>query len=85
MGSYASTYLCCLRVLNAIKDNDNYTFIPAISIFVAILATIFNIILLIVFIHQIAISIQADRVVSDIANFTENQVEYLFPKKNWSL
>jgi uncharacterized membrane protein len=81
LGSYVSTYLYCLLVLNAIKDNDDYTFIPAISIFVAILATVFNIILLIIFIHQIAISIQADRVVSDISNFIENQVENLFPKK----
>jgi uncharacterized membrane protein len=81
LGSYVSTYLYCLLVLNAIKDNENYTFIPTISIFVAILATVFNIILLIIFIHQIAISIQADRVVSDISNFIENQVENLFPKK----
>lgn len=81
LGSYVSTYLYCLLVLNAIKDNDDYTFIPAISIFVAILATVFNIILLIIFIHQIAISIQADRVVSDISNFIENQVENLFPDK----
>ncbi|TPV32450.1 DUF2254 domain-containing protein [Paucihalobacter ruber] len=81
LGSYVSTYLYCLLVLNAIKDNENYTFIPTISIFVAILATVFNIILLIIFIHQIAISIQADRVVSDISNFIENQVKNLFPDK----
>lgn len=79
LGSYVATYLYCLLVLNAIRDNDGYTFIPSISILVAILAAMLNIILLIIFIHQIAVSIQADRVISDISEFMEKQVETLFP------
>ena len=78
LGSYISTYLYCLLVLNAIKEGD-YTFIPSISILVAIVAAIVNIILLIVFIHKIAISIQADNVISDISDFLSNQVKELFP------
>lgn len=81
LGSYVATYLYCLLVLNAIRDNDGYTFIPSISILVAILAAMLNIILLIIFIHQIAVSIQADRVISDISEFIEKQVETLFPEK----
>lgn len=81
LGSYISTYLYCLLVLNAIEDGNNYTFIPSISILVAIIAAIANIILLIIFIHQIAISIQADKVISDISDFISKQVETLFPEK----
>lgn len=81
LGSYISTYLYCLLVLNAIKDGDNYTFIPSISILVAIVFAIINIILLIIFIHQIAMSIQADKVISDISSFISKQVEKLFPEK----
>lgn len=81
LGSYISTYLYCLLVLKAIKDGHGYTFIPSISILVAILAAIVNIILLIIFIHQIAISIQADKVVSDISGFISKQVKTLFPEK----
>lgn len=81
LGSYISTYLYCLLVLNAVSDNDNYTFIPSISILVAIFAAIANIILLIIFIHQIAMSIQADHIISDISNFISRQVETLFPEK----
>lgn len=47
----------------------------------AILAAVANIILLIVFIHQIAVSIQADRVISDISVQISKQVETLFPEK----
>ena len=81
LGSYVSTYLYCLIVLNAIKDNDVYSFIPSISILVAMLAAVINIILLILFIHNIAISIQADKVISDISDFISMQVGTLFPEK----
>lgn len=81
LGSYIATYLYCLLVLNAIKDGNGYTFIPSLSIFAAILAAIANIILLIIFIHQIAISIQADKVISDISDLISKQVETLFPEK----
>lgn len=80
LGSYVSTYLYCLLVLNAIRDNDGYSFVPSISILFAILAAIANIILLIIFIHQIAVSIQADRVISDISSLISKQVEILFPE-----
>lgn len=81
LGAYVSTYLYCLLVLNAVTDSNDYRFIPSISILVAILAAVTNIILLIVFIHQIAVSIQADRVISDISGFIAKQVETLFPEK----
>lgn len=80
LGSYISTYLYCLLVLNSIGDGENYSFIPSISILFAIIAAIGNIILLIIFIHQIAISIQADKLISDISEYLSNQIEMLFPK-----
>jgi uncharacterized membrane protein len=81
LGSYISTYLYCLLVLNAIKESDGEIFIPSISILVAIIMAILNIVLLIVFIHNTAISIQADKVVSDISGFIAKQVVTLFPEK----
>lgn len=81
LGAYISTYLYCLLVLTVVKNGSDYTFVPSISILVAIVAAILNIILLIVFIHQIAISLQADKVISDISDFISKQVEKLFPEK----
>jgi uncharacterized membrane protein len=79
LGSYVSTYLYCLLVLNALKDSEGYMFIPSISILAAIIGAIFNIVLLIVFIHQIATSIQADNVISDISDVICEKIEALFP------
>jgi len=81
LGLYISTYLYCLLVLNAIRATDGYTFIPSISILVAITSAIINIVLLIVFIHRIAVSIQADKVVSDISDFISRQVKTIFPER----
>lgn len=81
LGSYISTYLYCLLVLNAIKEGENYTFIPSLSIIVAIIIALINIVLLIIFIHRIAVSIQADKVISDISDFIFKQLETLFPEK----
>lgn len=80
LGSYISTYLYCLLVLNSISDSNGHSFIPPISILVAIFAAIANIVLLIIFIHKIAVSIQADEVVSDISDFIAGQVKTLFPE-----
>lgn len=81
LGSYISTYLYCLIVLNAIRETGGDAFIPVLSILIAIIAAIANIILLIVFIHQIAVSIQADKVISDISVFIAKHVRVLFPEK----
>ena len=81
LGSYIATYLYCLLVLSSIKDTDGYSFIPSFSILLAIFAAIANIILLIIFIHKIAVSIQADRVISDISDFLGKQLEDNFPEK----
>lgn len=81
LGSYISTYLYCLIVLNSIQETNNFVFIPSISILLALIAAIANIILLIVFIHQIATSIQADKVISEISAFISKQVLVLFPEK----
>ena len=81
LGSYVATYLYCLFILNAVKENDNYTFIPVISILVAIVAALINIVLLILFIHQIAMSIQADQIISDVSGIIYKQSDNLYPSQ----
>jgi uncharacterized membrane protein len=85
LGSYVSTYLYCIFVLNAIKESDEYTFMPVLSILFALISAFVNIILLIIFIHRIAISIQADKVISDISELIYHQLKTLFPPKNYDL
>ncbi|MDC6350984.1 DUF2254 domain-containing protein [Zeaxanthinibacter sp. PT1] len=81
LGAYIATYVYCLLVLNSVSQNDTLDFIPTISVFAAILATVANIILLIVFIHHIAMSIQADQVIADISSSLSRNMKTLFPDK----
>ncbi|MFD0932242.1 DUF2254 domain-containing protein [Psychroflexus salinarum] len=81
LGTYVSTYAYCLIVLNVVKDNEAQVFIPSLSILLAILAAIGNIILLIIFIHSISISIQADHVVSDISVSLMKNIERIFSEE----
>jgi uncharacterized membrane protein len=79
LGVYVSSFVYCLLVLNAIKETGDLTFVPAISVFAAMAAAIACIILLIIFIHHISISIQSDKVISEIATSMSKHVEKLFP------
>jgi len=80
LGAYVSTFVYCLFVLNAVDDNNGIEFIPAISILTAISAAVINIFLLIIFIHHISMSIQADNVISDVSSSLSKNLESLFPE-----
>lgn len=79
LGSYVSTYIYCLIVLNAIRETEQLISIPSLSVLLALLAAVANIILLIIFIHHIAVSIQADHVISDISESLSRHLKILFP------
>lgn len=81
LGIYISTYVYCLIVLNVVKETDTDVFIPTLSILVAIIIAIGNIVLLIVFIHFISISIQAEKVISDISISLMKNIETVFSEE----
>jgi uncharacterized membrane protein len=80
LGSYIATFVYSLVVLNSITENNGEEFIPALSILLAIVAAIANIILLIFFIHGIATSIQSEKIISDISSALLKNVKALYPE-----
>jgi len=78
LGSYIATYVYTLIVLNSISDTMPVRFVPVISVAFAIIVTIANIILLIIFIHHIAVSIQADHIIAEITRTFFNDAKYHF-------
>ena len=81
LGTYISTFIYCLIVLNSIKSTPEIEFVPVISVLIALVIALANIILLIVFIHHIAVSIQAENVISDISDSMIRHIKVLFPEK----
>lgn len=81
LGAYVATYLYCLLILNSISGAEDQPFIPSLSILTALFLAIVNIILLIIFIHHIANSIQVNKVISDVSMAIAKNAQVLFPEK----
>jgi uncharacterized membrane protein len=80
LGTYVSSFVYCLIILSSLKETESLHFVPAISVFVALALAIAGIILLIVFIHHVSISIQSDKVISDISDVMSKSIRKLFPE-----
>jgi uncharacterized membrane protein len=80
LGSYVSSFVYCLLILSSLKENDSFQFVPAISVLFALASAIAGIILLIVFIHHVSMSIQSDKVISDISEAMSKSIRKLFPE-----
>ena len=81
LGIYIATFIFCILILRVVKGVDDNEFIPNISIFVAIIISIANIILLIIYIHHIAVSIQADYIITDVGKNLRSSLKILFPNQ----
>ena len=79
LGAYLATYLYCLLVLRTVKSDQPVEFVPNLSVLFAIVVVIINIFLLIIYIHHISVSIQADHVISAITASLNKQIKKLFP------
>lgn len=79
LGTYVSSFLYCLIILSSLKENESFHFIPAFSVLAALASAVAGIILLIVFIHHVSISIQSDKVISDISEAMFKSIKKLFP------
>lgn len=67
LGSFISCFLYCLCVLTSIQPQEESFYVPRLSVYMAMLLAIFNVGILIYFIHHIATSIQADQVVHEVS------------------
>ena len=79
LGTYVSSFVYCLIALGFLKESEAFQFVPAVSVFAAIVWAIAGIILLIVFIHHVSMSIQSDKVISDISEAMSKSIKKLFP------
>jgi uncharacterized membrane protein len=81
LGQYVGVFLYSIIVINAIKDNSEYAFIPNISILFAIFLAIFNVFLLVIFIHSISMSIQPSKIINELRVRIEKNIQDLYPEQ----
>ncbi|MEZ4686145.1 MAG: DUF2254 domain-containing protein [Bacteroidia bacterium] len=82
LGSYIATYIYSLIVLSAVRSTEQFDFIPGISVLGALLLALLNLVLLIVFIHDVSMSIQSDRVIDELRKVLEKSIGTLHPEES---
>ncbi len=79
LGFFVSIFAYCLVVLRTIRGGDEGRFIPSLAVAFGFVLALVGIGVLILFIHNIASSIQASSVISSAAAETITAVRKLFP------
>lgn len=83
LGTFIGTFIYCLLVLRTVRgDSDDYnSFIPQLSVTVALALAFVSISLLIYFIHHASTIIQASHVISEVSAELNSATERIFPEK----
>ncbi|GGE92835.1 DUF2254 domain-containing protein [Massilia psychrophila] len=80
IGIFAGIFVYCLIVLRGVHGTDDSVFVPVLAVSVAMLLAIVGVVVLIVFIHHIALSIQASTILANIAEETIDAMASIFPQ-----
>lgn len=77
---FLGTSLYCFAVLWTIREVDGgETFVPHLSVSVGLLAGLASLATFVYFIHHVAVSIQAQTVVRNVAADLDDAIDYIFP------
>jgi uncharacterized membrane protein len=80
LGTFVATFLYCLLVLRTVRRVDEGTFVPHLSVTLAVLLALLSMAVLIYFIHHVAVSIQADEVIERLEAELRQTIDQLFPE-----
>jgi uncharacterized membrane protein len=80
LGTFLSTFLYCLLVLRTVRGSDDAEFVPHLSVTIGVTLAILSLGVLIFFIHHVATSIQASRIIAHVAGDLESAIDRLFPE-----
>jgi uncharacterized membrane protein len=80
LGTFVSTFLYCLLVLRTVRGSDDEEFVPHLAVTVGVILAMLSLGVLIFFIHHVAMSIQASRIIANVADDLEAAIDRLFPE-----
>jgi uncharacterized membrane protein len=81
LGTFISTYVYCLLVLRTVRNHEDVLFVPHLAVTTGVLLAILSLGVLIFFIHHVATSIQATRVIGNVAADLEGAIARIFPEE----
>lgn len=81
LGTLIGTFIYALLVLRTIDEENNYQFIPQLSVTVGIFLAVISVAVLIYFIHHASTIIQASQVIESVSKDLHRVIDRLFPEK----
>lgn len=81
LGIFAGIYVYCLIVLRGMYGEEETAYVPILAVTVAALLALVGVIVLVYFIHHIALSIQAATILALIRKDTVGSLKRLFPQE----
>lgn len=80
LGTFVSTFTYCLLVLRTVRGSDNEEFVPHLAVTVGVVLAMLSLGVLIFFIHHVATSIQASRIIANVSEDLERAIDRLWPE-----
>ncbi|MBU0674467.1 MAG: DUF2254 domain-containing protein [Proteobacteria bacterium] len=82
LGVFAGIFTYCLIVLRTIRGSGGVDeFVPGLAVFFGLVMSLGGVVILIYFIHHIALSIQASSIIASVAQETDASIDRLLPIK----
>ncbi len=79
LGTFIATFAYCLLVLRTVRGSETFTFVPSISMVIAVILAMASLAVLIYFINHISLSIQATRIIATIGGDLSETIDRLYP------
>ena len=82
LGTFIATFIFCLLILRTVRGADGGSeFVPYLSVTTGMLLGLVSLLVLIYFIHHMALSMQAPYVIGEVATDLLNSIDRLFPSE----
>ena len=81
VGTFISTFVYCLLVAKAVRSSSGQTFVPHLSVSVAILLVVLSLGVLIYFVNHLSISLQASYIIGTIGADLRRTIERELPER----
>ncbi len=81
LGTFVATFVYCLLVLRTVRRADESAFVPHLSVTIGVLMAVASLVVLIYFVHHVAMSIQADELLARVSAELFSGIDRLYPKE----
>lgn len=81
IGMLVGTSLYCFLIMRTVREIQGTSFVPHLSVLLSVLMVLISMGALILFIHHMALSIQAPQILASLGADLDDSIERLFPEK----